>query len=79
MSNPLDSLKQVVHELEFASKLRIALTSVRLIHESDQETFDRILRIALKVICKNCRGYGHTMFSDTCADCKGTGNLTETR
>lgn len=74
MSDVLANLKEVVSHLEFSLKVRTALTSVRLIDESDGETFERVMRLARKMICPECRGYRRQMVTgNVCADCGGTG------
>jgi len=76
MSDFLKELKSVVYELEMLQRMRVKLTKVRLIHESDEETFDRMMELARTCICRECRGYGKTMFGDgPCQTCQGTGNL----
>lgn len=79
MNDTLSVLKDAVAEYEFSRKVRRALTSVRLIDESDDETFARVMCLAKKVICPGCRGYGRTMGTDrTCEDCQGSGELAVT-
>ena len=74
MSSALANLKETLAHLEFSLKVRSALTSVRLIHESDEETFARVMKLARSCICGNCRGYGSRPVSGGfCAACNGTG------
>jgi rubrerythrin len=74
MTDSLAVLRNAVEQYEFALKVRRALNSVRLIDESDEQTFARVMRLAQKVICPDCRGYGHTPGSSkTCPTCNYTG------
>jgi RecJ-like exonuclease len=76
VSNLLTQFKNVVYQLELLERMRAKLTQVRLIHESDEETFDRMMKLAKTCICKECRGYGRLTFGDgICKTCNGTGNL----
>lgn len=70
----LSHLKSTVAHVEFSLRVRSALTGVRLIDETDDETFDRMMRLAKKVICTECRGYRRLMISGrTCPNCDGSG------
>lgn len=72
----ISQLKSLAKELELLEEIRSKLNRVRLIHESYEETFDRIMKLALTCICKDCRGYGRqTMCEGLCKTCNGTGNL----
>lgn len=74
MTDSLAVLKDAVAQYEFSLKVRRALTGVRLIDESDEETFARVMRLAQKVICPDCRGYGRRPMSDEiCPTCQLTG------
>ena len=74
MSAALAHLKETIAHLEFSLRVRAAMSSVRLIHETDDETFARLLRLVQTAICPDCRGYGHRPFTgDFCEPCKGTG------
>ena len=74
MSDTLAFLKDAVSQYEFSLKIRRALTGVRLIDETDEETFARVMRLAQKIICPTCRGYGRTIVSDRpWRDCQGAG------
>lgn len=76
MDDTLKTLKCLTGELEFSSKIRNRLTGVRLIDETDMETFERVLKMAHMVICPKCRGYGHRITGSTCTPCNGTGHRT---
>lgn len=70
----LEHLKETIAHVEFSLKVRSALTSVRLIHESDAETFERVMRLARNGICNDCRGYGSVPVTGRfCVACDGTG------
>jgi len=72
----LKELKSIVSQLELLERMRTKLAMIRLIHESDEETFDRMMNLAKTCICKECRGYGRPTFGDgICKTCNGTGNL----
>lgn len=75
MSNdPIAVLKGVLHWAELGKKLSGKLSGARLIHESDEQTLDRLIRQAHKTVCGQCRGYGVGTFSDRpCRECHGTG------
>jgi RecJ-like exonuclease len=74
MSDAYANLKETIAHLEFSMKVRSALTSVRLIHESDEETFARVMRLARSGICRDCRGYGSIPVTGRyCGACEGTG------
>ena len=74
MSTALAHIKETIAHLEFSLKVRSALTSVRLIHESDEETFARVMRLARNGICNDCSGYGSMPVTGRfCTACDGTG------
>lgn len=74
MSNAYENLKETIAHLEFSMKVRSALTSVRLLHESDSQTFARVMRLATNGICADCRGYGSIPVTGRfCNACDGTG------
>lgn len=75
MNDILATFKSLVKRLEFLEHIINSLTSVRLIHESDKDTFDRVLKLAYTTICKNCRGYGYTISGPMCKDCNGIGSF----
>lgn len=77
MSSTLDTIRNVVNEMEFAASVRNVLTGVRLIHETDKQTLDRIISLARKVICPACQGYGHTIVQHVCRACDGRGDLAD--
>lgn len=74
----LDQAKDLVRELEFIARVRRELTYSRLIHESDGDTFDRLMNLARGRICRQCRGYGQTMSRDVCPACQGEGHMDVT-
>lgn len=71
----LQHLRSVVSDVEFAQTVRNNLNSVRLIHESDEETLSRMMTLAGKLICRSCRGYGRGMGGGPCGTCSGRGHL----
>lgn len=73
MSKALVLLREVTADLEFADKVRTALNGVRMIRETDEETIARMIKLARKVICPACHGYGSTLSNQLCGGCKGTG------
>lgn len=72
----LHDLKALVADLEFLQKIRNELSRVRLIHEMEEQTFARVLNFAHALICKECRGYGHTPSGLKCNHCAGIGVLS---
>lgn len=77
MNHPdtLQHLRSLISEVEFAQSVRRKLTGVRLISESDMETFERVMKLACKMICWDCRGYGHGIGGSSCDKCGGNGHL----
>jgi len=76
MSDTLKTLKGLLQQLELLEHIQNKLNGVRLLHESDKQTFDRMFKLAVTCICKDCRGYGRPTFGDGfCKSCNGTGNL----
>jgi hypothetical protein len=71
----LDDARALVTSLEFEQRVRNKLDSVRLTHESADNTLDRILRLATERICPRCRGYGGGSLCGTCYVCGGLGSL----
>lgn len=71
----LHDLKALVTDLEFLQKTRSELCKFRLIHETDAQTLDRVLKLARSVICQSCGGYGRSMFHVKCEACDGTGSV----
>jgi DnaJ-class molecular chaperone len=76
MEDPVKALKTVLQLAEMAQRMDGKLTSVRLAHESTEQTLERVIKLAAAVICTACRGSGGT-FSDNplCLQCEGTGNI----
>lgn len=58
---------------EFGQSVSNRLCGVRHVHESDEQTLERMIMQARKTICPGCGGYGHTAFGGTCSLCHGTG------
>lgn len=77
MSDLIDAAESALREMKFARFVRNCLSGVRLIHESDEETFRRIISLAGKLICRPCRGYGHTFCDSVCPACAGSGNIVD--
>jgi len=74
MSDSIKALKSVLHWAEFGEHVSARLSSVRFIHERDEQTLDRVVKQAMKIICPQCRGDGQSFFSDnSCSECHGTG------
>jgi len=73
MTTPLDDLKRVVAELEFAHLVTLCLARLRLATESREATLERVLALAESAVCRICRGYGHGFSEATCSACSGTG------
>lgn len=74
MSKFLENLKETIAHVEFSLSVRSALTSVRLVHETDKETFERVMKLARSRICGACSGYGREAVGGRfCACCGGTG------
>ena len=72
--DPLENIKSVIAIAEFGQYVSRELSGVRLIHESDKDTLERMIKLALKVICPKCGGYGTPMVVDgPCKECHGTG------
>lgn len=71
----LHDLKALIADLEFLQKIRSELCKFRLIHETDSQTLDRVLKLAQSVICNTCGGYGRSMFHVRCEACDGTGSV----
>lgn len=70
----IKTLKSVVHWAEFGERVSGKLGSIRFIHETDDQTLDRVLKQAIKTICNHCRGSGRPMVVDgPCSECHGTG------
>jgi RecJ-like exonuclease len=74
-SNLVDELKDLITDVELARMIRARLDGVRFTHETVQQTFDRVMRLAARVICQECRGYGHSTSGTTCRACNGKGEL----
>ena len=66
MSDSLTALKDVVAQYEFSLKVRRALADVQRISETDEETFERVMELAQKNVCANCRDYCRTGASELC-------------
>lgn len=67
----IGDVEGLLRELRFAQKVRNALTGVRLVHESDEQTFERILALGASLVCSRCRGYGKTASGCECPECHG--------
>jgi hypothetical protein len=76
MEDPVKALKTVLQLAEMARRMDGELTSVRLVHETTEQTLKRVIKLAAAVLCTACRGSGGT-FSDNplCLQCEGTGNI----
>lgn len=65
--------KATLSQLEFAQKVRSRLNSVRFTHETDEDTFRRVMEGYIESICKHCRGSGNNLFTyGACRYCKGS-------
>lgn len=73
--NLLEQADALAAELRFAEYIRNKLTGVRLVHEHERVTFERILRLAAERICPACRGYGKTLSGCHCDTCNGKGGM----
>lgn len=74
MSDSIKALKSVLHWAEFGERVSGRLGGIRFIHETDDQTLDRVLKQAVKTICTYCRGSGRPMIVDgPCPECHGTG------
>lgn len=72
--DPISAFKSVLHWAEFGRRVSGKLGGIRFIHESDEQTLDRVLKQAVKTICRDCRGDGRRTFGDgPCRGCNGTG------
>jgi len=71
----LEELKGLVSDLELLDRLRTKIDRYRKISEHTEGTLDRLLGLASKVLCPQCRGYGTTMTGNICQNCNGSGHL----
>lgn len=71
----LSFFKGTAAQLEQYSKFCSMLTRVRHIHETDEQTLERMIRLAMKITCGYCRGYGHGVVSSVCHECHGLGEV----
>lgn len=69
--NLLEQAEALANELRFAAYVRNKLDGIRMVHEHERQTFERILRLALERICQRCRGYGKTASGCHCTGCDG--------
>jgi hypothetical protein len=74
-SETLNQLKGLVQELELLNCLRCKIERYRRISEHTESTLDRLLELAERLICRECRGYGTNLIGNICPYCDGTGNL----
>lgn len=74
MNDAIKTVQNLLCELEFAAHARKAILGVRLLHETDKQTLDRIVLLAHKSICRACNGYGYNSSGDTCGACDGAGS-----
>jgi ribosomal protein L40E len=70
--DPLSSFKYVIELAEKARRISQKLTRSRFVHETDEQTLDRIIHLARKIICDSCGGKG-TFAGSSCRKCAGTG------
>lgn len=70
--DPLRALEVVLIEAHFGRSVRDKLAGVRFIHESDEETLDRVLQIARNAQCPACRGRAIGI-AGICPICNSTG------
>lgn len=73
--NLLEQAEALANELRFAAYVRNKLDGIRMVHEHERQTFERILRLALERICPACRGYGKTLSGCHCDTCNGKGGM----
>lgn len=71
----LGQVDQLANELRFAEYIRNKLNGIRLVHEHESMTFERVLRLATGRICTACRGYGTTLSGGHCDACDGKGAM----
>jgi len=73
-NDPVEALESVLALAKFGRLVSRKLTSVRYVHESDEQTLDRVIGQALKTLCRYCGGDGRQMVVDgPCRECNGTG------
>ena len=65
-------LKSVLYWAELGQKFSGKLSGIRFIHESDEETIDRVCLQARKTMCGDCGGRGSGIVG-TCRLCCGSG------
>lgn len=73
----LDIIDSVRNYVDFARIVSNKLVAFRFVHESDITTFDRVLKLASKIICNRCRGSGDegVLTHRTCTVCRGLGEV----
>lgn len=73
MIDLIQQIKRIACELEFAQKVRSRLNGVRFTHETDEETFQRVMETYVETICHHCRGSGWNPFTTgACRYCRGS-------
>lgn len=73
--NLLEQAEALANDLRFAEYVRNKLNGVRLVHEHEWVTFERLLRLAMERLRQACRGYGKTLSGCHCDTCDGKGAM----
>ena len=75
MADPIKAFRSVLETAEFGRWVSGRLCGLRLIHESDRETLERVMVQARKTLCRYCKGVKSRADFVPCSTCNGTGEV----